>query len=47
MPWEVIASAEGLLGILKVGSGPGNPRFLAEEGPIFLRQLVSLDGIAV
>jgi hypothetical protein len=36
----VIASAEGLLGFFGSRGGPGNPRFLAEEGPIFLTRLV-------
>ena len=39
-PWVVIASARGFSGRLKVGGGPGNPGFLAEEGPIFLTRLV-------
>jgi hypothetical protein len=34
-PAEVIASAEGLLGFFGSRGGPGNPWFLAEEGPTF------------
>jgi hypothetical protein len=30
----ILAMFKSLLGILKVGGGPGNPRFLAEEGPV-------------
>jgi hypothetical protein len=40
MHWEVIASAEGLLGILKVGGAPEILGFSRREGPIFLTRLV-------
>jgi HflK protein len=39
-PVGVIASAEGLLGILKVGGGAGNPRFLAEGRTHFSEEWV-------
>ena len=39
-PVSVIASARGFTGILKAERPQGNPAFLAEEGPIFLRRLV-------
>jgi hypothetical protein len=39
-PGVVIAGARGFTGILKAGRPQGNPVFLAEEGPIFLRLLV-------